>query len=481
MKGFSFAKIVCTIGPASYSQSILKRMIREGMNVARLNFSHGSHEDHAMMFSTIHETAKLVEKPVAVLEDLQGIKIRVTDVLNGAVKLRNGQKVLIKQGEAITTDRVIYISYPALLRDVKKGQRILIDDGVIVLTVVKKGRDYLEARVKEAGVLKSRKGVNLPESKISLKPFTDKDRADLEFGLSLGIDYVAMSFVMRASEIKQIKRWLSEKGQNIPVIAKIERPEALNDISEIIRVSDGIMVARGDLGVEIPPEEVPIIQKDLVRMANEEGKVVIIATQMLESMREHTRPTRAEATDVANAVFDGADALMLSAETSTGQYPVEAVRMMKRIIRSAEKRYLTYEQLSHLHISRVRPESRISFAVADAAVRAAQDLKAKCIVAFTRSGYTALLVSKCRPRVPIVAFTPEEKVMRLMSLYWGVRPFLTRQFEGTDEMIKEVDAALSKHSIAKKGDVVVIISGSPVVGKKGKTDLLKVHRIGDDI
>ena len=481
MKGFTFAKIVCTIGPASYSEGILKRMIKEGMNVGRLNFSHGSHEDHAMMFSTIHRASELADSPVAVLQDLQGIKIRITDVQDGAIRLKNGQKVIIKQGEGLTTEKTIYISYPALLKDVKKGQPILIDDGTIVLVVTAKKRGYLEARVKEAGALRSRKGVNLPESRISLRPFTDKDRADLEFGLNLGVDYVAMSFVMRSHEIKQIKKWLSEKGKNIPVIAKIERPEALEDIDEIIKVSDGIMVARGDLGVEIPPEEVPVIQKDLVKKANEEGKVVIIATQMLESMREHTRPTRAEATDVANAVFDGADALMLSAETSAGQYPVEAVRMMKRIIRSAEKRYLGYEQLSHLDINRVRRESRISFAVADAAVRAAQDLKAKCIVAFTRSGYTALLASKCRPRVPIVAFTPNEHIKRLMTLYWGVRPFLTRQFEGTDEMIKEVDASLALHGIARKGDVVVIISGSPVIGKKGKTDLLKIHRIGEDI
>ncbi len=481
MKDFTFAKIVCTIGPASNNDKTLGAMIREGMNVGRLNFSHGSHEDHRDMFLRIRRTALLLGRPVCVLQDLQGIKIRVTDVENGAVKLRTGQRLKIRQGEALSNEREIYISYPALLRDVKKGQRILIDDGIIVLNVIKKGRDYLEVRVKEGGILRSRKGVNLPESRISLKPFTDKDRDDLEFGLSLGVDYVALSFVMRAREVEEIKNWMRQRGQDVPLIAKIERPEALREIDRIIALSDGIMVARGDLGVEVPTEEVPVLQKELVRKANEAGKLVIIATQMLESMREHTRPTRAEATDVANAVFDGADALMLSAETSSGLYPVQTVRMMKRIISTAEGRLFYTETGSRLDIQKVRPESRISYAVADAALRAASDLGARCIVAFTRSGYTALLASKCKPSVPVVAFTPDERVMRRMALYWGVRPFLLEDLESTDEMVRKVDSALVENSIARHGDIVVIISGSPIVGKKGKTDLMKIHRVGEEI
>ncbi len=481
MKGFTFAKIVCTIGPASNSEKVLRAMIKEGMNVSRLNFSHGSHEDHEMMFKRVRRISVALDRPVCVLQDLQGIKIRVTDVVNGAVKLKAGQTLRIRQGEAISSDREIFISYPALLRDVKKGQRILIDDGIIVLNVIKKGRDYLEVRVKEGGILRSRKGVNLPESRISLKPFTNKDRTDLEFGLSIGVDYVAMSFVMRAREVAEIKEWMKQRGYDVPLIAKIERPEALNEIDRIIALSDGIMVARGDLGVEVPTEEVPVLQKELVRKANEAGKVVIIATQMLESMREHTRPTRAEATDVANAVFDGADALMLSAETSTGIYPVQTVRMMKKIISTAEKSLLKTGVGSRLNIQKVKPESRISYAVADAALRAASDLKARCIVAFTRSGYTALLASKCKPGVPVVAFTPDERVMRKMAIYWGVRPFLLEHLESTDEMVKRVDSALIENAIARKGDIVVIISGSPIAGKKGKTDLMKIHRVGEQI
>ncbi len=481
MRGFTFAKIVCTIGPASGTEKVLRAMIKEGMNVGRLNFSHGSHEDHELMLQKIRNVSSELYRPVCILQDLQGIKIRITDVANGAVKLRTGQSIKIRQGEAVSTDREIFISYPALLRDVKKGQRILIDDGIIVLNVIKKGRDYLDVRVKEGGMLKSRKGVNLPESRISLKPFTDKDRADLEFGLSIGVDYVAMSFVMRAKEVAEIKEWMKKRGHHVPLIAKIERPEALNEIDRIIAFSDGIMVARGDLGVEVPTEEVPILQKELVRKANEAGKVVIIATQMLESMREHTRPTRAEATDVANAVFDGADALMLSAETSTGLYPVQTVRMMKRIISTAEKSLLKTGIGSRLNIQKVKQESRISFAVADAALRAASDLGARCIVAFTRSGYTALLASKCKPTVPVVAFTPDERVMRKMTIYWGVRPFLLENLESTEEMIRKVDTALVENAIARKGDIVVILSGFPIVGKKGKTDLMKIHRVGEQI
>ncbi len=481
MKGFSFAKIVCTVGPASASERVQRAMIKEGMNAARLNFSHGSHQVHKEMFHSVKTTADKLDRPVCLLQDLQGIKIRITEVDKGAIKLKRGQRIRIRQGEGISTEREIFISYPALLRDVKAGQRILIDDGLIVLRVVKKGRDFIETAVKEGGLLRSKKGVNLPESKISMKPFTDKDRDDLEFGLSLGVDYVAVSFVMRAKEIEQIRKWIKARGYDVSLIAKIERPEALNDIDRIIAVSDGIMVARGDLGVEMPTEEVPVIQKELVRKANEAGKVVIIATQMLESMREHTRPTRAEATDVANAVLDGADALMLSAETSTGLYPAQAVKMMKRIIRVTEKSLIGAGLTSHLQIQKVRPESKISYAVADAAMRAAEDLRAKCIVAFTRSGYTALLASKCKPCVPVVAFTPDERVLRKMSLYWGVRPFLLDSLENTDQMIKAVDRALAENGIAKRGDIVVILSGTPILGKKGKTDLMKIHRLGEDL
>ena len=320
------------------------------------------------------------------------------------------------------------------------------------------------ARIKEGGLLTDRKGVNLPDSKISLSPFTDKDQDDLAFGLDMGVDYVALSFVMVANDIMKVKTWLNQRGAAIPIIAKIEKPEALQHIDSILDVADGIMVARGDLGVEVPPEEVPLIQKDLIRKANERGRLVITATQMLESMREHTRPTRAEATDVANAVIDGTDALMLSAETATGRYPLETVRMMRRIIQYTESEIvLIHKGLSSFSL-KLENDEKLSFAVADAAVRAAVDVGAKCIVAFTRSGFTALLVSKCRPSVPVISFTPDEGVLRQLSLYWGVKgvkPFLMKPMINTDEMVIEVEKALINKKMAKTGDIIIILASAP--------------------
>ena len=330
------AKIVCTIGPATSSEKVIASMIRAGMDVARLNFSHGTHEEHRRYIDSIRKWSLKLKKPVATLQDLQGIKIRIGKVEGGAVNLKKGQSVLLKPGDGITTGQTIFISYPALIKDLKKGQRVLLDDGLILLEVAGKKGDAIVAHVKEGGGLTDHKGVNLPDSRISLSSFTDKDQDDLAFGLEMGVDYIALSFVMRANDIRKVKAWLDERGAAIPVIAKIEKPEALKHIDSILDEADGIMVARGDLGVEVPPEEVPLIQKDLIRKANERGRLVITATQMLESMRVHMRPTRAEATDVANAVIDGTDALMLSAETATGRYPLEAVRMMRRIIEYTE-------------------------------------------------------------------------------------------------------------------------------------------------
>ncbi len=471
------AKIVCTIGPATSSERMIASLIRAGMDVARLNLSHGTHAEHRRHIDAIRKWSRRLQRPVAILLDLQGIKIRIGKVEGGSVHLRKGGSVLLKPGDGITTDETLFISYPALLRDLKKGQRVLLDDGLILLEVAGRRRDALVARVKEGGALTDHKGVNLPDTRISLSSFTDKDREDLAFGLEAGVDYVALSFVIRPSDVRKVKEWLAGQGASLPVIAKIEKPDALRHIDSILDAAEGIMVARGDLGVEVPPEEVPLIQKDLIRKANMRGRLVITATQMLESMREHQRPTRAEATDVANAVLDGTDALMLSAETATGRYPLDAVRMMRRIIEYTEGEAALPRMASPSFSLNLRGDERPSLAVADAAVWAASDVDAKCIVAFTRSGFTGLLVSKCRPSVPVIALTPDETVMRRLSLYWGVTPLQMRTLNHTDEMVFEVEKSLTGNRMAKRGDTIIIIASSPL-HERGKTNFMKIHRIG---
>lgn len=448
------------------------------MDVARLNFSHGTHDVHKKYILYIRRCGQEYNKPIAVLQDLQGIKIRIGIVENGAIMLKKGQKVLLKQGNDVTTEKTVFISYPPLLNDLNKGQRVLFDDGLIELKVTGKGTDAVEAVVKEGGLLTGHKGVNLPESEISLTPFTDKDRDDLDFGIKIGVDAVALSFVTKEGDIRKVKDWLNRRGVNIPIIAKIEKPEAVMGIDSILDVADGIMVARGDLGVEVPPQEVPIIQKELIRKANARQRLVIIATQMLESMREHLRPTRAEATDVANAVIDGTDGLMLSAETSIGKHPVKSVRMMKEIIEATENNVEPSKGISSNLLIKKNKELMSSYAVTDAAVRAANDVGAKYIVVFTRSGFTGMLVSKCRPNVPIIAFTPELAVMRQMSLYWGIRPLYMSLPDNTntDEMVIKVQRVLLDLRIVKTGDVIVIIASSPL-NINGKTNFMKIHKI----
>ncbi len=468
------AKTVCTIGPASQSRAKIYSLIENGMDVARLNFSHGDHEGHGTTIELIRECSERCGRPVAILQDLQGIKIRVGLIKGGSVYLRKGGEILISPGHGIGDEKKINVSYPGLVRDAKKGDRILLDDGMIQLEVTAKGRDGLRARIIEGGKLEDRKGVNLPFP-TSLQAFTRKDTSDLEFGLKKGVDYVALSFVRTADDIRAVKRWLKKRNATVPLIAKIEKPEALTNIEEILEEVEGIMIARGDLGVEISPEEVPVIQKRLIELSNAKGRIVITATQMLESMREHLRPTRAEAADVANAVIDGSDALMLSGETASGKYPLDSLRMMNRIIGYTEREYPA--ALSPFKAAGFSP-SGFSEAVADAACRAAEDIKAKYIVAFTHSGFTARLVSKFRPKTPIVAFTPNEDVRRKMCIYWGVSPLLLRPLSGTDEMIREVERALIREGFARKGDRIVITASTPVLGS-GKTNLLKLHTLGD--
>lgn len=469
-RGRRKAKIVCTIGPSSSSIEVLECLIKNGMNVARLNFSHGDYETHKKRFHLIKKISAKHKIPVAVLQDLQGVKIRVGAMQNGAVELKKGKTILLSHGDGIGNQNQIFISYPLLSKEVKIGDKILLDDGLIQLKVIDNIKNSLKTVVIEGGILKDRKGVNLPGIKLSVRSFTEKDESDLSFGIKLGIDYVAISFVREAGDIIKVKEWLKKRKKYLPIIAKIEKPEALSNIDEILSEVEGIMIARGDLGVEISPEEVPLIQKSLILKANQKGKIVITATQMLESMTEHLRPTRAETTDVANAVLDGTDALMLSAETASGKYPVEALKMMDRIIRHTEhlKSIDSYYRRGNIF-----PE-----AAADAACRAAEDIHAKVLVAFTQSGFTAMLLSKLRPKVPVIAMTPNEEIMRRVNLYWGIKPMIMKIPSTTDEMILGIEKVLLNEKIVKKGDNIVITSSSPL-STKGKTNFMKLHKIGE--
>lgn len=468
----SNAKIVCTIGPASNSRKIINALIKNGMDVARLNFSHGDHETHKKVVSLIREESSKQKKVIAILQDLQGIKIRIGNVLNDTVILKTGQEVLVRPGTGISDGTTLFVSYPALLKDVLKGHIVLLDDGLIKLRVTGKTDKALTAKVIEGGLLKSKKGVNLPSSRTTLAAFTDKDRRDLELGLKLGVDYVAVSFVRTPADIGIVLKWAKRKGVTLPpLIAKIEKPEALDNIEGVMDLVDGIMVARGDLGVEMPTERVPIIQKMLIDLANKKGKFVITATQMLESMTQHTRPTRAEASDVANAVLDGTDALMLSAETASGRYPVEAVKMMDMIINSTERNLLEKIQ------SPYQPGDSFPEAIADGAFKAALDISAKAIVVFTHSGFTAKLLSKLKPPVPIVVFTPDETIFRRLPLYWGTTPQLMR-LNGVKILdagfMAEIETSLIKNRLVKKGDNIVFVASSSFLGKP---NIIRLHRI----
>lgn len=489
-------KIVCTIGPASISRNIISELIKNGMDVARLNFSHGDFETHKKVASIIRKESSVQKKIVSILQDLQGIKIRVGDIEGGSALLKAGDEVIVYPGTGISSKKGLFISYSALLKDVEEGDSILLDDGLINLTVIEKNRKSLRAKIIEGGILKPKKGVNLPASKTSLPAFTEKDRNDLEFGLKMGIDYVAISFVRTRDDIEQVLTWAKKNNLTLPpLIAKIEKPEALENIDDIIDITDGIMVARGDLGVEMPAEQVPMIQKMLINLANRKGRLVITATQMLESMTNHTRPTRAEATDVANAVLDGSDALMLSAETAAGKYPVEALKMMDMIIRYTEGIHPVRNKFSNRvneQRTALSPQKVCNFlgtssqyrigntfpeAVADGACKAAHDIGAKCIVTFTHSGFTARLISKLRPQMPIIAFTPDEKVLQRMPLCWNVIPEMIKRkdVESLDsKFMKEIEKSLIRDKIAEIGDSIVFAASSSFLGKP---NIIRLHKL----
>ena len=480
------AKIVCTIGPASDSLTVLDQLIESGMDAARLNFSHGTHESHARAIKAIREVADRRHVAVAIIQDLQGPRIRIGEIDQDGFDLIAGQTVrlvttLLRSGGQLGAQSIapigmrgIPVTYQYLVRDVQPGARILIDDGLIELIADRISGGAVECRVVTGGRLTSHKGMNLPDTRISAPTLTDKDRDDLRFGIAQGVDYVALSFVRGPDDVVAARKLVADWGGEVPIIAKIERPEAVECLDAILDQADGVMVARGDLGVEMGPEAVPLLQKRIIAEANRRRRLVITATQMLESMTQHTRPTRAEASDVANAVLDGTDAVMLSAETAIGQYPVETVRVMDRIVRAAEEGTRLWSRRSS-----DAPQGGASFpeAICHSASSAASTIGASAIVAFSERGTTARLLSKQRPDASIISLTPFEAVRQRMALYWGVIPHTMRQISQTDERIDEAERRLKTEGLATTGQRIVILSGTRI-GQPGETNLMKLHTVG---
>lgn len=464
-------KIIATLGPSSAAPAMIEQLIVSGVDVFRLNFSHGANKDKAEIIATVRSISGRIGKAVAILADLQGPKIRTGRMENGAIQLHKGDLLDITTDEVIGRPGLISTIYKPLPQDVKPGSRILMDDGLIELKVQSVTGNTVHCTVVEGGTLKDLKGINLPGVNVSSPSLTPKDRIDLEFCMEHGVDYLALSFVRKSSDVEELKQIIADRGLAIPVVAKIEKPEALRNFKAILKVTDGVMVARGDLGVEIEAERVPLIQKKIIQACNAAGKPVITATQMLESMINHPRPTRAETSDVANAILDGTDAVMLSGETASGQFPVEAVRTMVKVARDVESTGLV------LPFSRPGAHrNNIAEAVAEAACHAAASLRARALVVFTQTGNTAALIAKFRPQLPIFAFTPFVEIERRLALHWGVQTFHIGSMSGTDQQIEAVEKTLLAAGF-KKGDVVVITMGVPIE-LRGSTNLIKVHKLG---
>ncbi|NOU92345.1 pyruvate kinase [Paenibacillus sp. LMG 31456] len=472
-------KIVCTIGPVSESLDMFKKLIDAGMNVARLNFSHGDFEEHGNRIKNVRQASKELNKIVAILLDTKGPEIRTG-------KLKDDQKVELVQDNFITltteeivgdADRV-HITYKDLPKDVKIGATILIDDGLIGLEVADVSNTDIKCRIVNGGLLGGKKGVNVPGVKINLPGITEKDANDIVFGIEQGVDFIAASFVRKASDVIEIREILERHNANhIQIISKIENQEGVDNLDEILEVSDGLMVARGDLGVEIPAEDVPIVQKAMIKKCNQAGKPVITATMMLDSMQRNPRPTRAEASDVANAIFDGTDAVMLSGETAAGKYPIESVLTMAKISERAEA------ALEHREIfirQSNAQQKTVTEAISQAVASSALDLEARAILTATESGYTARMVSKYRPKAPIIAVTPIDHVLRRLSLVWGVVPIKGEDCKTTDELFEHAVDSSVKAGHVSLGDTVVITAGVPV-GRSGTTNIIKVHQIGEMI
>jgi pyruvate kinase len=469
------AKIICTIGPSSRSPNMMRAMLLHGMDVARFNFSHGGPNLQSEHIANLRRISEEVGRPVAILQDLQGPKIRTGPLECGATNLVIGAKFVITTRPVPGDERQISTTYQALPRDCRRGDTILLDDGLIALFVENVTDTDVICSVTDGGVLKANKGINLPGVAVSAPALSEKDRHDVEWGLENGVDYVALSFVRQAEDIVELRALIDAKSSPARIIAKLEKPEAIDNLDAIIEASDGVMVARGDLGVEMTPQDVPLLQKRIIKAANERDKIVITATQMLESMTTTQRPTRAEASDVANAVLDGTDALMLSGETASGQYPLESLQMMARIITKVESETDDGWQSRR----RTREEScDFTGAICESAAHAAAALQAKAIACFTESGGTARRLAKFRPPVPIVAFTLHSEVARKLQLVWGVQPFLIDRQASTDDLIDQTDEILTKIGVAAAGDVVVVTLGAPIA-LCGSTNTMKLHRIGE--
>jgi len=472
------AKIVCTIGPASHSPDVLRALVDAGMDVARLNFSHGSHADHAAVVADLRRIADEAGRPLAILQDLQGPKIRLGMLQGGAVQLGTGARFVLTTEEIEGDADRASTTYKALPSDVTQGDDILLSDGLLRLRVDGVNGEDITCTVVDGGHLRQRAGINLPGAELSVPSMTEKDLADLAFGVEQGVDWVALSFVRSAADVDALKAELACLQADAGVIAKLEKPQAIDALDDIVDAADAIMVARGDLGVEMSPERVPFIQKTIIRACAAAGKPVITATQMLESMIENPRPTRAEASDVANAVFDGTDAVMLSGETAMGAHPIHAVQMMHRIVSEAERNVAAQPEMRR----RARREAALSFsdAIAEAAGQVAADTKAAAIVAFTQSGFSAKLIARSRPQTRIYAFTPHRRVQRRLCVHWGLEPRYAAYLERTQDMIEVVEQQLLEEGIVRAGDSLVFLAGMPS-NRPGTTNMLRLHTVGDEV
>ncbi len=468
------AKIVCTLGPATDDPEVLTALLTAGMDVARLNFSHGSHSEHGRRLRKLRAAAATCGKAVAVMQDLQGPKIRTGSLEGGRrVELRDGAPITITTRPVPCNDRFISTTFQSLPQEVRPGNSILLSDGLIELNVESVRGTEIRCRVVNGGELGERQGINLPGVALGISALTRKDREDLKFGIQNRVDYIALSFVRRAEDVLALKRILARAERSIPVVAKLEKPEAIDHLDDILRATDAVMVARGDLGVELPPEMVPAIQKRIINSAFAARVPVITATQMLESMTVHSRPTRAEASDVANAVIDGTDALMLSGETATGHYPVKAVGMMARIISVTEgtQRSVGFHDGRNWNEALDVPE-----AICESVAHMTAELDLKAVAVFTQSGSSARVISKYRPRVPVFAFSPFDNVLRRTALYWGVKPVHMRRLQSTDKMVEAAAQRLREMGVVSRGDFIAVIAGNPIA-KRGSTNIFKVHRV----
>jgi len=466
-------KLVCTIGPASSPSRVIEKMMQAGMNVARLNFSHGTREEHAEVIRTIRDFSTVLDIPVAILIDLPGPKPRTGRLKKKRVHIKEGDNLSLTSERVPGDEHRISVDFPAFFNDIKAGDFIFLNDGAIQLKVISTTNIEAKCKVVVGGLLSDNKGINVPGVRLNVPSVTSEDLKNLTFAVEQGVDFVAISFVRSVADVLEVKQILQEKRANIPLIAKIEKHEGVNDIDRIIAEVDGIMIARGDLGIEIPLKKVPIVQKEIIRKCNQAGKPVIVATQMLESMVGATRPTRAEVSDVANAIFDGTDAVMLSAETAVGKYPVRAVNTMASITTETEK-VLPYERilLEKSELVTAQTDDAISYA----ACHMSQRLGVACIVAYTSSGSTALRVSKYRPKVPILAITPSANTARRLLLSWGIEPHLATEPSNVDIMFQEAAQLALQNGIAKRGELVIITAGIPM-GTPGSTNVVKVHRV----